>query len=108
MNIPHTLTRMIAGTLLSGSVAVASLGLTAGTAYADGHACTQGGVCNREWCPGQPLPFATPKGALLSPSEVNWDMGVCHWWFFDSGNHFGGVPVGAFGLKEGEPQYNPF
>jgi len=61
------------------------------------------GVCNNRWCPGQPSPFSAHKGDHLSPSEINWDMNVCHWSFFGFGNHYGGVPVGAYGLKEGEP-----
>jgi hypothetical protein len=104
MNTPHALKRMIVGTLLSGGVAVAGLGLATGTAHADGHACTNSGVCNNLWCPGQRLPFSVRKpGGVLSPSEVQWDMSVCHWYFFDFGNHYGGVPVGAYGLKQGQP-----
>jgi hypothetical protein len=49
-------------------------------------------------------PFSVRKpGGVLSPSEVQWDMSVCHWYFFDFGNHYGGVPVGAYGLKQGQP-----
>jgi hypothetical protein len=78
------------------------MGLASGTAQADHH-CTNSGVCNNQRCPGQPLPFFAHKGDHLSPSEIDWDMNVCHWSFFDFGNHYGGVPVGAYGLKEGEP-----
>lgn len=52
-----TLKKSIAGALLSGSVAVAGLGLGAGTAQANP------GV----WCPGQPL-----------VNFVGWDRSVCH------------------------------
>jgi hypothetical protein len=43
--------------LLSGSLGLAGLGLSAGTAQA-----------LPSWCPGQPLPAP----------NVNWDMGLCH------------------------------
>ena len=51
MNTAHSLQEIIAGTLLSGAVAVASLGLAAGVAQAQPGCATQ--TC---WCPGRPLP----------------------------------------------------
>ena len=71
MNAPR-MKRIIAGTLLSGGVAVASLGMTAGTAEANPVApqgCTQYSC----WCPGQPLPGHV-AGA--------WDMNSCHDWHY--------------------------
>jgi hypothetical protein len=83
-----------------GALALVGMGLASGTAQANHH-CTNSGVCNNQWCPGQPLSISAHKGDHLSPSEINWDMNVCHWSFFGLGNHYGGVPVGAYGLKEG-------
>ena len=51
--------------LMSGGLGVGSLGLAAGTA--------QAAVGPHQWCPGQPL----PQG-----QHPNWDMGVCHTWYF--------------------------
>jgi hypothetical protein len=66
MNTPHTLTRIISGTLLSGGVAVAGFGLSAGTA----HALPRCEVPYGCWCPGQPLP--------QTAGPITWDMNVCH------------------------------
>jgi hypothetical protein len=74
MNTTHRLKKFIAGTLLSGSVAIAGLGLGAGTAQADPFAAQPNG-----WCPGEALPF----------NNIQWDMGVCHTWYtvpFGQGN----------------------
>ncbi len=54
MTIPHSLNRIIAGTLLSGGVAVAGLALAAGTAHANPPGCSKYSAC---WCPGQRLPL---------------------------------------------------
>jgi hypothetical protein len=62
---PHYPKRIIAGPLLSGCVAVAGLGLAAGTAQAN----TRGPY---QWCPGQRLP----------ETDVVWDMNVCHTWYW--------------------------
>jgi hypothetical protein len=76
MSTAHTLTRIIAGVLLSGGVAVAGLGLAAGTAQADPvlaplfpAPALSGGPYR--WCPGQRLPSV----------DVGWDMNVCHTWY---------------------------
>jgi hypothetical protein len=75
MNMHCTLKRIIAGTLLSGGVAVAGLGLAAGAAQAQPGPAPLG-----HWCPGD-LPV---RGA-------DWDPTVCHDY------HFGGpgnsVPI---------------
>jgi hypothetical protein len=75
-----TLKKIIAGALLSGSVAAAGLGLGAGTAQAlpDGP---------HTWCPGQ------PRGAPTGPGPGTiWDWSVCHtWWFVGYGQ--GNVPA---------------
>jgi hypothetical protein len=60
MNTPQYLKRIIAGAVLSSSLAVAGVGLAAGTAQAN----TRGPY---QWCPGQHLP----------ESDVVWDMNVC-------------------------------
>ena len=68
MNTTHTLTRVMAATLLSGGVAMGGFGLSAGTAQADPSGCPESPYfC---WCPGKPLP--------KSGSPIGWDMNVCH------------------------------
>jgi hypothetical protein len=49
MNTPHTLTRIIAGALLSGALAVAAFGLAAGTGHAEPPVAPL-----VYWCPNQP------------------------------------------------------
>ncbi len=71
MKSPRVLTRIIAGGLMSGSVALAGLGLGAGTAQADPVGVCNGMACSYVWCPGTPLPY--PKYGA-----PNWDMNVCH------------------------------
>ena len=59
---------------ISGGLALAGLGLVAGTAQADPFAAQP-----HSWCPGQALPF----------NNIQWDMGVCHTWYtvpFGQGN----------------------
>ncbi len=63
MNVTHNLKRIIGGTLVSGGVAVAGLGLAAGTAQA-----APGFVPLAHWCPGDPVQ-QLPHG---------WDQSVCH------------------------------
>jgi hypothetical protein len=63
MKAAQHLKGILAGTLLSGSIAVGGFGLAAGTAHAD----TRGPY---HWCPGQHLP----------DTDVVWDMNVCHIW----------------------------
>ena len=65
MNAAHYVKRIIAGTVLSGSLAVAAVGLAGGTAEAN----TRGPY---QWCPGQHLPA----------TDVVWDMNVCHTWYW--------------------------
>ena len=56
MNIPHSLTLIIAGALISGGVAVAGFGLIAGAAQADPDHCSTRTGCYKgpgmRWCPG--------------------------------------------------------
>jgi hypothetical protein len=78
MNTTRTLKRIIAGTLLSGGVAVAGLGLAAGTAQADPQSSGP-----FQWCPGQPLPghpgMSYPATHVSYPAtHVVWDDSVCH------------------------------
>jgi hypothetical protein len=107
MNTTHNLKRIISGALLSGALAVAGLGLAAGTAQA---ACTPSGVCSMQWCPGQPMPqgwFRGPNGAVRHVNDVSWDMTVCHTYFNATDDRYGGVRVGT-NVYEGEPaQGNP-
>jgi hypothetical protein len=77
MNTTHYLKRIIAGALLSGGVAVAALGLAAGTAQARPNpACNDQWPCYT-WCPGDGLPH--------SDGPIGWDMGVCHDWYYAHG-----------------------
>jgi hypothetical protein len=65
MNTPHALTRIIAGALLSGTLADAGFGLVAGVAHAE-----PGFAPLVYWCPGQPWDPAW--GENKSPNEC-WD-----------------------------------
>jgi hypothetical protein len=83
--------------LLSGGV-----WLAAGTAQAG---CTYGGVCSKQWCPGQPMPkgwFIGPNGVVRQVNDVVWDMSVCHTYFNATDDRYGGVRVGS-NVYEGEP-----
>jgi hypothetical protein len=53
--------------LLSGGLALAGLGVAAGTAHADGP---------YHWCPGNPknMPYV-PNG------DIDWDWSICHTWY---------------------------
>jgi hypothetical protein len=85
MNTTRTPTRAIAAALLSGRVALAGIGLAAGTAAAQTGFAPQfrGPTDNfsvpHQWCPGQPLPA----------NDVAWDTNICHTWYW--------VPVGGMG-----------
>jgi hypothetical protein len=65
VNTTHNLKRIVAGTLLSGGVAVAGL-LAAGTAQAQ-----PGFIPEYPWCPGQHWQY-------LVPPPPGFDMTVCH------------------------------
>lgn len=81
MNITHTMTRIIAGALLSGGVVAAGIGLAAGSAWAWGGPYT--------WCPGQSMD--DPSGPNRYGNQYSWDMNVCHTWYrVDYG--YGNVP----------------
>jgi hypothetical protein len=66
---PGFMKRLIVGlattVLVSGGLGLASLEVAAGTAEA--------GVGPYQWCPGQSLP---------QNQQPNWDMNVCHTWYF--------------------------
>ncbi|KAA1246992.1 hypothetical protein F0Q45_22850 [Mycobacterium simiae] len=75
MNTIHILKRMIAGTLLCGGVAVAGSGLAPDAANAQAGRYGPFPAAPRgpyQWCPGDWLP----------PGGVNWDMNVCHTWYW--------------------------
>jgi hypothetical protein len=68
--------------LVSGGLGLAGLGLGAGTAQA---VCSPGaavvnGMCYgpNHWCPGQSL-YVSQGGPNR---DVNWDMSVCHTWYW--------------------------
>jgi hypothetical protein len=72
MDITHALKTITTATLLAGGVAIAGLGLGAGTAQA----------APLRWCPGDPPPKALlpQPGGSWAPGPVNpaWDTTVCH------------------------------
>ena len=68
MNVTNNLKRIIAGTLLSGGLAVTGVGLAAGIAQAQPGPAPLG-----RWCPGD-----------LPVRNATWDPTVCHDY------HFGG------------------
>ncbi len=86
MKTNHNLKRFIVGALVSGGVAVAGLGLAAGTAEAGpGPLPQQGwpgcpgdpkGPCH--WCPGDP-PVQTGN---LRVNPVIWDSSICHTYYY--------------------------
>ena len=86
--------RRIAGfattVVMSGGLALAGLGLAAGTAQAY-PMCTPQGICSTQWCPGQRLPAP----------DVQWDMTVCHDWMSNP-HDAEAVQVGSH-VWEGEP-----
>jgi hypothetical protein len=67
MTTTHTLKTMIAGTLVSGVLAVTGLWPAAGTAQA---VCDP--ICHGTWCPGDPVPYGPRELA------ATWDTSVCH------------------------------
>ncbi len=75
MTTTTNIKRIIVGALLSGGVAVAGLGLGAGTAQAANGP--------HQWCPGQPAGFLN--------DYVPWDMTVCHTYYYVAGDK-GNVP----------------
>ena len=96
MNTGNTITttrslkRIIAGALLSGGVAVAGMGLSAGIAEAE----TPPGGPNT-WCPGDP-PVATGN---IRVNPVIWDNNICHeYWYVYHGQ--GNVAQKHFGTDQ--------
>lgn len=98
MNTEHNLKRIIARTLLSGGVAVAALGLAAGTAQADrGFMPSIHGLLPEDGpvppgasgpykcCPGDGMGIRGATGHGCPPGSqglgVNWDRSVCHTWW---------------------------
>jgi hypothetical protein len=67
-----TLKRTVGRALLSGSIAVAGLGLAVGSAQAD----PDPNYGPHQWCPGQSMEW--PTGPW---NQVIWDMGRCHTWY---------------------------
>jgi hypothetical protein len=96
MDISHDLKSLTTRALVSGAIAVASLGLAAGSAQADPQ--SRGPF---QWCPGQPLPgqhsvaFHDPtRNITIPPTDITvvWDNSVCHtYWVTPSGR--GNVPM---------------
>lgn len=87
MNL-RTIKRIIAGTLLSGGVAVTGLGLGAGTADARP-------TGPHQWCPGDSMQYQTnPRMAQHSgPGPLySWDPTICHTWYWLAPGGKGNVP----------------
>lgn len=86
MDSTKNLKRITTGALVSGAVAVASLGLATGIAHAG---------ANR-WCPGDPPPQVSataPNGHTISvPVHPAWDLNVCHDWVATAGHVMEGSP----------------
>lgn len=99
MDITHNLKKITTGALVSGAVAVASLGLATGTAQADPQ--SPGPF---QWCPGQPLPgshAASVPGVnvKIPATHVIWDNSVCHtYWQTPYGR--GNVPMSDAPVSE--------
>jgi hypothetical protein len=94
METTLTVKRVIAGTLLSGGLAVAGVGLGAGIAQADRPSGPY------TWCPGQSMDrgqaMDTPSGPdwTITPTTKEhfvWDMSVCHTWYLVA-DGWGNVP----------------
>jgi len=64
--------RLAATVLLPGGLALAVLGPGAGIAQAYKYGPFQ-------WCPGQAMPNDPPR----ADSDLVWDMGVCHTYYFE-------------------------
>jgi hypothetical protein len=86
VDITHSLKKITTGALVSGAVAVASLGLATGTAHAGAY----------HWCPGDPPPQAVvprPSGGFwLGPVDPDWDTTVCHDYVARDGQVAEGIP----------------
>ena len=86
MDIAHNLEKITIGALVSGAVAVASLGLASGTAHAGAN----------HWCLRDPPPQAVvprPGGGFwLGPVNPDWDTTVCHDYVARSGQAAEGIP----------------
>jgi hypothetical protein len=90
MKTNHNLNRFIVGALVSGGLAVAGLGLGAGTAQADPQSTGP-----FQWCPGQPLPTVTGSPT----THVVWNNSVCHtYWKLTVAR--GNVPVSDGGNND--------
>lgn len=96
-------TRILAGAVLAGGLALTGVALTPGTAEAR---CNALSMCGHEWCPGQPLPV----GEWGREPDVKWDMNICHTWYYGNAGHVGStdgqVEVG-WRIMEGEPSPVP-
>jgi hypothetical protein len=84
MNTPHSLKHVVAGTLLSGGLAVAGLTLAPARAHAEVWCppnAMVGAVCYgpNQWCPGDSL-FHLTQNHVADP--INWDMSVCHTYYY--------------------------
>lgn len=82
MRTTATLQRIIAGALLSGTMALLSAGLTIGTARAEPAPCPRpDGRCGTpyQWCP---VNQSTGMPAALPEAGIDWDMSSCHWYWY--------------------------
>jgi hypothetical protein len=68
MDITYNVKNLTTGALISGAVAVATLGLAAGTADAKPF----------YWCPGDPPIMGVDGNGKQVPIHPAWDTSVCH------------------------------
>ncbi|WP_076063349.1 MULTISPECIES: hypothetical protein [unclassified Mycobacterium] len=84
MNLSRKISRIIAGALLSGGVAVVGVGLVPGIAHANKGPFT--------WCPGQSMEWPSgPNSSRGVAQNYAWDMSVCHTWYIVA-DGWGNVP----------------
>jgi hypothetical protein len=83
MNTDFALRRIVVGALVTGGIAIAGIGLAAGTAEAQ---------APYHWCPGESMVFDPRVRDHTGPGPAfNWDMNICHTWYWVKGGQ-GNIP----------------
>ncbi|WP_081809233.1 hypothetical protein [Mycobacterium sp. URHB0044] len=78
----YKITKIVAGAVLSGGVAIAGMSVAPAIANA-----TEGPFT---WCPGQSMDW--PSGPNRWADNYSWDMNVCHTWY-QVAYGYGNVPA---------------